>query len=274
MPRLIDIGGGVMIDADEQMLALERFDYENSLYDFLVGAWPFLDASPWKDGWPIEAVAEHLQAVVDGDIKRLVINIPPRMGKSSITSVAFPAWTWAQSQRSATSGPGVQFLCASYGSSLAMRDSVKCRRLIESPWYQRYWGGRFKLTSDQNTKGRFLNDQRGERLITSVDAKITGEGGSIIIVDDPNAANEAFSEANIQSTIDWWDGTMSTRLNDQKTGAMIVIQQRLAENDLTGHILDNDTEREWTHLCLPMRYESSRHTSTIIGWEDPRGCDL
>lgn len=623
MPRLIDIGGGVMIDADEQMLALERFDYENSLYDFLVGAWPFLDASPWKDGWPIEAVAEHLQAVVDGDIKRLVINIPPRMGKacenntlvmttrgwkahgdlvpgdfvfhpsgkpikvlatnddvptdarveffdgsvfychenhewtlynrmsrrwetvetrvfleprrgrwgrtgktakkassggralhqlsavealdmpeislpmppyvlgawlgdgstgapyithdrkdgaiveaiealgfarteeivhpttgvitsrfsgekvgktsrfsaglieagvykdkhvpevyklssinqrlallaglidtdgtvdkasrchftsgneklahdvaeivrslgwratiqkyeprlstsgiqgknpywtisfqptmviptvlprkqikrlapkraiglksvtldpqglvghcievdspdglyligrnlipthnSSITSVAFPAWTWAQSQRSATSGPGVQFLCASYGSSLAMRDSVKCRRLIESPWYQKYWGGRFKLTSDQNTKGRFLNDQRGERLITSVDAKITGEGGSIIIVDDPNAANEAFSEANIQSTIDWWDGTMSTRLNDQKTGAMIVIQQRLAENDLTGHILDNDTEREWTHLCLPMRYESSRHTSTIIGWEDPRGCDL
>ena len=82
MPRMIDIGGGVMIDADEQMLALERFDYENSLYDFLVGAWPQLDASPWKDGWPIEAVAEHLQAVVDGDIKRLVINIPPRMGKA------------------------------------------------------------------------------------------------------------------------------------------------------------------------------------------------
>ena len=273
MGRLIDIGNGVMIDPDEQMRLLERYDYENSLYDFLVGAWPHLDASPWKDGWPIEAVAEHLQAVVDGEIKRLVINIPPRMGKSSITSVAFPAWTWAQSHRSATSGPGVQFLCASYGSSLAMRDSVKCRRLIESPWYQRYWGGRFSLTSDQNTKGRFLNDFRGERLITSVDAKVTGEGGSIIIVDDPNAANEAFSAASIQSTIDWWDGTMSTRLNDQKTGAMIVIQQRLAENDLTGHILDNDTEGEWTHLLLPMRYEWNRHCSTVIGWEDPRGCD-
>jgi len=192
---------------------------------------------------------------------------------SSITSVAFPAWTWAQTERSATSGPQVQFLCASYGSSLAMRDSVKCRRLIESAWYQQYWGERFKLTSDQNTKGRFLNDQRGERLITSVDAKITGEGGSIIIVDDPNAANEAFSEANIQSTIDWWDGTMSTRLNDQKTGAMIVIQQRLAENDLTGHILENDSEGEWTHLVLPMRYEWDRHCSTVIGWNDPRGCD-
>ena len=170
MSRLIDIGGGVLIDPSEQLRLLERFDYENSLYDFLVGAWQHIDASPWKDGWPIEAVAEHLQAVVDGDIKRLVINIPPRMGKSSITSVAFPAWTWAQTERSATSGPQVQFLCASYGSSLAMRDSVKCRRLIESAWYQRYWGDRFKLTSDQNTKGRFLNDQRGERLITSVDA--------------------------------------------------------------------------------------------------------
>lgn len=270
MPRLIDIGGGVMIDPVQQMKLIEQFEYENSLYHFLTGAWKHIDPSPWKDGWPIEAVAEHLQAVVDGDIKRLLINIPPRMGKSSITSVAFPAWTWAQREHTPTSGPGVQFLCASYGSSLAMRDSVKCRRLIESSWYQEIWGDRFNLTSDQNTKGRFLNDKRGERLITSVDAKVTGEGGSIIIVDDPNAANEAFSEANITATKDWWDGTMSTRLNDQKTGAMIVIQQRLAEDDLTGHILENDTESEWTHLCLPMKFEKDRSFVTSIGWEDPR----
>ena len=270
MSRLVDIGGGVMIDPVEQMKLIEQFEYENSLYHFLTGAWPYIDPSPWKDGWPIEAVAEHLQAVCDGDIKRLLINIPPRMGKSSITSVAFPAWVWAQREHTATSGPGVQFLCASYGSSLAMRDSVKCRRLIESAWYQSYWGDRFELTSDQNTKGRFLNDKRGERLITSVDAKVTGEGGSIIIVDDPNAANEAFSEANITATKDWWDGTMSTRLNDQKTGAMIVIQQRLAEDDLTGHILENDTEGEWTHLCLPMKFEKERSFVTSIGWEDPR----
>jgi predicted phage terminase large subunit-like protein len=270
MSRLVDIGNGVMIDPVEQMKLIEQFEYENSLYHFLTGAWPYIDPSPWKDGWPIEAVAEHLQAVCDGDIKRLLINIPPRMGKSSITSVAFPAWVWAQREHTATSGPGVQFLCASYGSSLAMRDSVKCRRLIESAWYQGYWGDRFELTSDQNTKGRFLNDKRGERLITSVDAKVTGEGGSIIIVDDPNAANEAFSEANITATKDWWDGTMSTRLNDQKTGAMIVIQQRLAEDDLTGHILENDSEGEWTHLCLPMKFEKERSFVTSIGWEDPR----
>ena len=403
---------GVSIDPVAQLIDLERADCEESLYEFLRHAWKYLDSSTWVDGWPIEAVAEHLQAVVDGEIRRLIINIPPRMGKSSITSVALPAWTWAQSDRGPTSGPGVQFLHASYANQLSLRDSVKCRRLIESPWYQKLWGDRFVLNSDQNTKSRFSNDQGGERLITSIGAAVTGEGGSCfpdgtmisvpagkkriedlvkgdvvlafdhlrekiiksrvvavsqrlsnelyrvctvsghsfsctgdhrifvagrgyihadqlgrgdrilverwkedfstsspweigavfsverhgvssirvhdiqvedhsnffaegilvhncIIVDDPNAANEAFSEATIQATIDWWDGTMSTRLNDPKTGAYIVIQQRLAEDDLTGHILEKNVG-EWTHLCLPMRYEPERAFVTSIGWKDPR----
>ena len=268
----VDIGNGVLVDPKAQLMELDRTDCEDSLYDFLSHAWKFIDSSPWVDGWPIEAVAEHLQAVVDGDIKRLIINIPPRMGKSSITSVALPAWAWAQSQLSPTSGPGVQFLHASYANQLSLRDSVKCRRLIESPWYQSLWGHRFKLNSDQNTKSRFSNDKGGERLITSIGAAVTGEGGNIIVVDDPNAANEAFSEATIQSTIDWWDGTMSTRLNDPKTGAYIIIQQRLAEDDLTGHILSKDVG-EWTHLCLPMRYEADRSFITSIGWKDPRQLD-
>lgn len=253
----------------EKQRRTERADYEDSLYLFLRAAWKYMDPSPWVDGWPIEAVAEHLQAVIDGEIKRLAINIPPRMGKSSVTSVALPAWTWAQPNISPTSGPGVQFLHASYAEKLSMRDSVKCRRLIEGHWYQRYWRDRFSLNSDQNTKHRFGNDKGGERLITSIGGTATGEGGSVIIIDDPNAANEAFSEATIQSTIDWWDQTMSTRLNDMKTGAFIVIQQRLAEDDLTGHILEKD-DGEWTHLCLPMRYEPDRSFVTGIGWKDPR----
>jgi predicted phage terminase large subunit-like protein len=265
----IDIGNQVLVDPKAQLLDLDRVDCEDSLYMFLRSAWKYIDSSSWRDGWPIEAVAEHLQAVVDGDIRRLIINIPPRMGKSSITSVALPAWAWAQEQRSPTSGPGVQFLHASYANQLSLRDSVKCRRLIESPWYQQLWGSRFKLNSDQNTKSRFSNDQGGERLITSIGAAVTGEGGSIIVVDDPNAANEAFSEATIQTTIDWWDGTMSTRLNDPKTGAYIIIQQRLAEDDLTGHILSKDVG-EWTHLCLPMKFEKDRSFVSSIGWKDPR----
>ena len=261
---------GKQIDIEKQLAELDRADCEDSLYTFLKHAWKYIDASEFTEGWPIEAIAEHLQAVVDGDIRRLIINIPPRMGKSSITSCAFPAWTWAQPFTSPTCGPGVQFLHASYAQQLSLRDSVKCRRLIESPWYRGLWGDRFHLTSDQNTKGRFDNDKNGSRLSTSVGSALTGEGGSIIVVDDPNAAQEAFSEATIASTIEWWDSALSTRLNDPKTGAFVVIQQRLSEEDLTGHIMSKD-RGEWTHLCLPMRYEWQRHSYTSIGWHDPRG---
>lgn len=261
---------GQEIDIEKQLRELDRADCEDSLYTFLKHAWRYIDSSPFTDGWPVEAVAEHLQAVADGELRRLIINIPPRCAKSSLTSVAFPAWVWAQPWNTPTSGPGVQFLHASYAQQLSLRDSVKCRRLIESPWYQSLWGDRFRLTGDQNTKTRFDNDKNGSRLSTSVGSALTGEGGSIIVVDDPNAAQEAFSEATIASTIEWWDSALSTRLNDPKTGAFVVIQQRLSEEDLTGHIMSKD-EGEWTHLCLPMRYEWRRHSITNIGWEDPRG---
>ena len=269
--RLIDIGGQT-IDIDEQLRDIERANCEESLYEFMVAAWKYVDPNPFVHGWPLEAVAEHLQAVCDGDIRRLIINIPPRCSKSSMTSVAFPAWVWAQRHDSPTSGPGVQFLTASFAQQLSLRDSVKTRRLLDSPWYQSLWGERFALTSDQNTKGRFDNNKGGTRLSTSVGSALTGEGGNIIIVDDPNAAQEAFSEATIHTTIEWWDSALSTRINDAKRGAFIVIQQRLAEDDLTGHILSKDVG-DWTHLCLPMKYEWTRHSVSITGWNDPRGCD-
>jgi hypothetical protein len=261
---------GKLLDPAEVLLDINRAECEDSLYRFLRYAWRYIDASPFVDGWPIEAVAEHLQAVCDGEIKRLIINIPPRCAKSSVTSVAFPAWVWAQRYVSPTSGPGVQFLHASYAQQLSLRDSVKCRRLIESPWYQSLWGDRFKLTSDQNTKTRFDNSRNGSRLSTSVGSALTGEGGSIIVVDDPNGAQDATSKAVIETTIEWWDGALSTRLNDPKTGAFVVIQQRLAEDDLTGHILSSKQAGDWTHLCLPMRYEPDRSFITSIGWQDPR----
>lgn len=260
---------GKTISIEEQLRDLDRAEFEDSLYAFLMNGWKYIDPAPFAHGWPIEAVAEHLQAVVDGEIKRLIINIPPRCAKSSLTSVAFPAFTWAQRRKSDTSGPGVQFLHASYSQILTLRDSTKCRRLIESPWYQSLWGDRFQLMADQNTKSRFDNDKGGSRLSTSVGSSLTGEGGNIIVVDDPNAAQEAHSEATIATTIEWWDGALSTRLNNAKTGAFVVIQQRLGEEDLTGHILSKEVG-EWTHLCLPMRFEPERSFVTSIGWEDPR----
>jgi predicted phage terminase large subunit-like protein len=260
------------LDQEETLLAIDRQDCEEDLVDFVAGGWKYIDPNPYVPGWHIEAIAEHLQAVASGDIRRLVINVPPRTSKSSIVSVAFPAWTWAQPEVSHTSGPGVQFLFASYAQSLSIRDSTKCRRLIDSPWYKERWGRRTQLTSDQATKIRFDNKQGGYRLATSVGGALTGEGGSIIVVDDPHNAVEMESDLVRQNTLDWWDNSLSTRLNDPKRGAYIVIMQRLHEGDLTGHILSRDIGA-WTHLCLPMRYEWNRHSSTVIGWEDPRGCD-
>lgn len=257
------------IDPKAQLLDLDRTESEESLYVFLKTAWPYMDPGKWIDGWHLDAICEHLQAVVDGQIRRLIINLPPRHGKSLLLSVAFPAWTWAQPIKTATCGPGVPFLYASYADKLSLRDSVKCRRLIESPWYQARWGHRFQIASDQNTKSRFTNNQGGERLITSIGAGVTGEGGNIICIDDPNAANDIASEATTEETINWWTTAMPTRLNDPETGAYIIIQQRLAENDLTGHIQENELEG-WTQLILPGRYEPERNFTTSIGWSDPR----
>jgi len=254
---------------DQTLQEIEKEDCEESLYEFLTKAWKYIDSSPFVDGNCIEAVAEHLMAVTDGQIKKLVINIPPRCAKSSLTSVAWPAWTWAQSQLSDTSGPGVQFLTASFAQQLSLRDNLKMRRLITSEWYQKHWGDRFQLMPDQAAKGRFDNNKKGSRLATSVGSALTGEGGNIIIVDDPNAAQEAYSEATIESTIEWWTSALSTRLNNAKTGAYVVIQQRLSERDLTGYLMSKNFE-EWTHLCLPMRFSPSRSYTTSIGWSDWR----
>lgn len=216
-------------------------------------------------------IAEHLEAISRGQIRNLIINQPPRTMKSIMTSVAYTAWTWAQEAdpEYPLIGPGVQFLTASYAQSLSLRDSVKCRRLIESPWYQSNWGKRFALTGDQNTKIRFENDRGGYRLATSVGGALTGEGGSIIIVDDPHNTIEAESDAIRQNTLDWWDEALSTRLNDPKTGAYIIVMQRLHDEDLTGHILSKDNG-SFQHLMLPMRYDSARTCVTDLGFEDPR----
>ena len=155
---------------------------ERSLHEFTRQMWRFVDPAPFRDNWHMGCIAEHLEAVTRGEISRLVINIPPRHSKSSLVAVMWPAWTWTKRRRDdgLLAGPQVKFMSASYAQTLSVRDSVKCRRLIESPIYQRRWGDRFKLTSDQNTKIRFENNKGGYRIATSVGGALTGEGGDII----------------------------------------------------------------------------------------------
>lgn len=226
--------------------------------------WKYADPSKFIDNWHLHAISDHLEAVTRGEIKRLIINMPPRHSKSLQVAVFWPAWSWIHH-------PEQRFLFASYAQTLSTRDSLKCRRVIESPWYRKAWGRNYRLTTDQNTKTRFDNNRGGYRLATSVDGGLTGEGGDIIVVDDPHNVREADSEVKRRTTIAWWDEAMSTRLNDPKTGAYIIVMQRVHEGDLTGHILARE-HSDWTHLCLPARYESDHvtPTRTPLDFTDPR----
>lgn len=270
-PEYCTVPGIGRVHIRAQLDDLDRTDCEESLHFFLRKAWRFIDPAPFVDGWVLEALCEHLEAVADGQIRNLLINIPPRCCKSSLITVAFPVWLWIQEHISPVSGPGVPILCASYAHSLARRDSIKRRRLIKTGWFQRLYGHRWKIRDDLDNQLRFGNTKGGEMLITSVDAGVTGEGGNVWIIDDPNNAKEILSEAVATTTNeDWWDGAMPTRLNDQKNGAKVVVQQRLGETDLSGHILDKDSDGEWDHLVLPMEFEEARRATTSIGWRDPR----
>lgn len=186
--------------------------------------------------------------------------------KSNTTAVAFPTYAWIHK-------PNTKFLFSSYSHHLSLRDSQKCRRLIESPWFQSHWGDKFKLSSDQNQKHRFENDHFGYRIATSVDGTTTGEGGDIIVIDDPHNIREAESPANREAVLEWWDQVMSTRLNDPNTGVFIVVMQRANERDVSGHILA--TEAGWDHLVLPAEYEKDHifQIKSSLGFKDPRTKD-
>jgi predicted phage terminase large subunit-like protein len=243
---------------------IKRLRAERKLRNFIRQAWHVLEPSTvYTHGWHLDAICDHLEAVDAGQIRNLLINMPPRHMKSLAVSVFWPVWRWINR-------PQTRWLFSSYAQSLSVRDSLKCRRLIESPWFQERWADRFTLTSDQNQKMRFDNDRTGYRIATSVGGFGTGEGGDVIVVDDPHNVLEKESEAIRESTLIWWNETMSTRLNDQRTGAKVIVMQRVHELDLSGHVLQ---QGGYEHLNLPAEFEPKRRCVTSIGWSDPRQQD-
>ena len=235
---------------------------EKSLHKFVRQAWEHVDPDPFVDGWHLAAICAHLEAIDRGEIRDLVINVPPRTGKSTLVSVMWPAWRWIHA-------PETRWLCSSYAQNLSIRDSVKCRRLILSPWYQERWGGRYTLMGDQNAKVRFDNSHGGYRLSTSVSGIATGDGGDILLIDDPHNVMEAESDVTRQEVLDWWDAAMSTRGNNPKTVARVIVAQRVHQADLSGHVL---ARGGYDHLCLPAEFERQHPlpTRTCIGFTDPR----
>ena len=180
---------------------------------------------------------------------------------SLLVCVLWPAWAW-------THVPEMKWLFSSYSQTLTTRDSVRCRRLIRSPWYQERWGDVYALADDQDTKTRYENNRSGYRYSTSFASGTTGDGGNIRVVDDPHAASDVNSDAVLGSQIQWFKETWSTRYVDANTDRDVIIMQRLHERDLSGFVLGEKLGYE--HLMLPAEFDPERRCVTSLPWADPR----
>ena len=223
---------------------IRRERCERSLAYFIRQSWAIIEpATPYRHNWHIDLLAEYLEAVTAGEITRLLINMPPRYMKSIETTVAWPAWEW-------TKRPELRYLFASYAASLSTKHSVDRRRIIESDWYRANWPD-VELTGDQNLKTEYENTHRGVMVSTSVGGAATGKGGNRVVVDDPVNPQEAYSDAKRQTAEEYFDRTLSTRLDDKRHDAIVVVMQRIHDADLTGHILGGEDAARWVHVKLP-----------------------
>jgi predicted phage terminase large subunit-like protein len=189
--------------------------------------------------WHIEVIAAKLAAVREGKIQRLIINLPPRHLKSLMASIAFPAWCLGHD-------PSAQILCVSYAQDLADKLARDCRSIMMSPWYRRIFPTR--LAPHRHAVQEFITTRQGYRLATSTGGVLTGRGADLILIDDPSKPEEALSDARRNATNEWFLNTLYSRLNDKCRGAIVIIMQRLHEDDLVGHVLGQEP---WEVVCFP-----------------------
>jgi predicted phage terminase large subunit-like protein len=192
----------------------------------------------FMDAPHIEAIAAKLEACRQGKIKRLIINLPPRNLKSHCTSIAFVAWYLGHD-------PSRHVICASYGQDLADKLARDCRIIMNSSWYKRLFRTRL---SDRQGVHDFMTTAQGTRLATSVGGVLTGRGADLILIDDPVKPDEALSETRRDAVKEWYGNTLMSRLNDKAEGCIIIIMQRLHQDDLVGHVLE---QGNWDVLSLP-----------------------
>lgn len=234
-----------------------------TLSGFVREAWHVVEPnSTFVHGWHLDAICDHLEAVTDGRINRLLINVPPGTMKSLLTSVLWPAWEWGPMGR-----PSLRYLTTSYAEKYVKRDSRRMRDLVQSEWYRALWPEvelvRAGVASFANTKTGF---REGVPF-----ASLTGGRGDRVIIDDPHSTETAESEAERSNTSRIFRESVPTRLNDPIRSAIIVIMQRLHEEDVSGQIIKLGLSYE--HLMLPMEFEPDRACSTSIGFRDPRSND-
>lgn len=246
--------------ASALQVELSRRNCARSFANFVKEAWHIVEpARELKWGWALDAICEHLEWVHRGDILRLLMNVPPGAMKSLLCGVFFPAWEWGPMNR-----PDLRHMSTAHKQDLAVRDSVKCRRLIQSKWFQDRWP--VKLTSDQNAKTKFENEHTGFREAMAFNS-LTGSRGDRVLLDDPHSVDDANSDIELENARFTFQEALPTRVNDDLS-AIIVIMQRLHQRDVSGVIMDLGLP--YVHLFLPMEYEVGRKCQTITGFIDPR----
>lgn len=216
--------------------------------EFVRRAWPVTEPARLRWGWHHEAVAEHLEAVARGEVRRLVINIPPGCAKSRVCSVLFPAWRW-------TLDPAHRFIAASYADHVVLRDARACRTLVDTSWWRERWphvripGG----AAASKAAGYYETSAKGFRFSVTVRGSVTGEHADTQIIDDPiDPLGAAMaSGAELDAVLEWWNGTMSSRFREPDKGATVLVMQRLHERDLAAELMRQGA----TVLCLPMKHE-------------------
>jgi predicted phage terminase large subunit-like protein len=202
----------------------------------------FHDLNPQAElamNWHLEVIAATLTAVREGKIRRLIINLPPRHLKSLIASIAFPAFCLGHDA-------SAQILCISYAQDLSDKLARDCRSIMMSPWYRRIFPTR--LARHRQAVQEFLTTAQGYRLSTSNGGVLTGRGADIILIDDPLKPEEALSDVQRRAANEWFDHTLYSRQNDKRHGVIVIIMQRLHEDDLVGHVL---AQEPWEILRFP-----------------------
>lgn len=229
-----------------------------SLYEFTKRAFPVAyPGESFEDNWHIRAICDYFEAMVQGKFQNLIINIPPRHMKSVLANVMLPCWRLANN-------PSEKFIFVTHSQELITRDNNKCRDLIESPWYKERFPG---VVLMKKTEALLTTNRGGFRQGFGMAGGVTGTGANWVIVDDPIKASDARSDAVKKTANFIYDNAIFNRVNDVQKDKRIVIMQRLAQDDLTGHLLDSGLPFE--HLCLPLIYEGVRFKSSL-GFTDPR----
>lgn len=241
-----------------------RVLFTNSFKAFVRWAWDVVSPDPLIWGKHLDALTEHLQAVGDGRIQNLLVNMPPRCSKSLTVVVLFPVWLWCRDASE-------RIIHGSYSKKLSVEHAVLSRRLIESAKFKAVFG-HVVLSDDSNAKDSYSNSEGGQRLSVSVGSATTGFNASVILCDDLHSVADKESEAERRAAVDYYRLTLSSRAIPGRKVPKVVLGHRIHQDDVSGYLIDNFADDPtWTFLTLPLEYDPDRpQLHNAIGWKDWR----